>query len=184
MERLATNTGHKAQDNWQRLDYAYELFLVIMCFVFVVGMAVLFWRCLTYPNPVPGVGWMLLMLALVGILLLFAGLFRLDNYLRWRRAVETVWLHQDKLIIECRRCIFRRWKEIPLSSIQNVEPHRDAVGALYYQNDRPETLRMVYSGKRRYRFGLCMTDKERDDMAKKIMDLATREYGCDANDKK
>ena len=184
MERLATNTGHKAQGNWQWLDYAYELFLVVMCLVLVLLTIVMIWRCLTVPNPAPGIRWLWILFVPMIALLVFAGLLRLDNYLRWRRAVETVWLHQDKLIIECRRCIFRRWKEIPLSSIQNVEPHRDAVGALYYQNDRPETLRMVYSGKRRYRFGLCMTDKERDDLAKKIMDLATREHGCDANDKK
>ena len=36
MERLATNTGHKAHDNWQRLDYAYEIFLVVMSLVLVM----------------------------------------------------------------------------------------------------------------------------------------------------
>ena len=184
MERLATNTGHKAQDNWQRCDYAYEIFLVVMCLVLVLLTIVMIWRCLTVPNPAPGVRWLWILFVPETVLLVFAGLLRLDNYLRWRRAVETVWVHQNRLIIECRKCIFRRWKEIPLSSIQNVEPHHDTVGALYYRNDRPETLRIVYSGKRHYRFGICMTDEDRDVLAKKIMDLATREYGCDANDKK
>ena len=142
------------------------------------------WRCLTVPNLDPGVWWLWILFVPMIVLLVFAGLLRLDNYLRWRRAVETVWVHQDRLIIECRKCIFRRWKEIPLSSIQNVEPHCYTVGALYYQNYRPETLRIVYSGKRRYRLGICMTDEDRDALAKKIMDLATREYGCDANDKR
>ena len=184
MERLATNTGHKAQGNWQRLDYAYELFLVVMCLVFAVLMAVLIWRCLTVPNPAPEVRWMWILLVPLVIMFVCAGLFRLDNYLRWRWAVETVWVHQDRLIIERRKCIFRRWKEIPLSSIQNVEPHHDTVGVLYYRNDRPETLCIIYSGKRRYRFGICMTCEDRNALAKKILDLATCEYGCGANDKK
>ena len=184
MERLATNTGHEAQDKWQRLDYAYELFLVVMCLGLRVLMIVMIWRCLTVPIPAPGVRWLWILFVPLIIMFVSVGLFRLDNYLRWRRAVETVWVHQDRLIIECRKCIFRRWKEIPLSSIQNVEPHYYTVGALYYQNYRPETLRIVYSGKRRYRLGICMTDEDRDALAKKIMDLVTREYGCDANDKR
>ena len=171
MEILATNTGHKAQDNWQRCDYAYEIFLVVMCLGLIVLMIVMIWRCLTVPNPAPGVRWLWILFVPETVLLVFAGLLRLDNYLRWRRAVETVWVHQGRLIIECHKCIFRRWKEIPLSSIQNVEPHHDTVGALYCQNDRPEKLRIIYSGKRRYRFGICMTDEDREALAKKIMDL-------------
>ena len=75
------------------------------------------------------------------------------------------------LIIECRKCILRRWKKIPLSSIQSVEPISESIGGVYYRADRPERLRITYSHRRHYRFGLCMTDTDREALAKKIMDL-------------
>ena len=184
MERLATNKGHKTQDTWDRLNDGYTLFLVLMLLGFTVMLVVLTWRCLTVPNPAPGVRWIWIILVPVFFLFLDSGLFILDNYLRSRRAIENVWIHNEMLIIECRKCIFRHRKEIPLSSIQSVEPISESTGGVYYNADRPERLRITYSHHHHYRFGICMTDEDRDALAKKIMDLATREYGCDANDKK
>ena len=173
MEILATNRGHKpkSQDFWDKVNDGYTLFLVFMLFGGAVMFIVLVWRCLTVPNPAPGVRWIWIILVPVLFLFIDMGVFILDNYLRSSRAVETVWIHDGTLIIKCRKCILRRWKKIPLSSIQSVEPISESIGGVYYQADRPERLRITYSHRRHYRFGLCMTDTDREALAKKIMDL-------------
>ena len=173
MEILATNRGHKpkSQDIWDRLNDGYTLFLVFVLLGCTVMFIILIWRCLTVPNPAPGVRWIWIILIPVLFLFLDMGLFILDNYLRSRRAVETAWIPNETLIIECHNCIFRRRKEIPLSSIQSVEPISESIGGVYYRADRPERLRIIYSHRRHYRFGLCMTDTDREALAKKIMDL-------------
>ena len=175
MEIIATNHGHKARDKWERWDYGYEIFLVVMCFGFAVFLTVAVWKIMTNPILTFDPWWVPVVLGPEVVMFIYAGLFRLDLYLRWRYAVETVWVHDESLIIECRKCIFHRWKKILLSSIRRVESHNDTSGALWFQSNRPEKLRIHYS-RRRYRFGLCMTDEARDALAKKIMDLV--EHHC------
>ena len=106
--------------------------------------------------------------------LIFAyfGLIIIDNYLRWNRAEETVSVEDGMLVIDCRGSILRKHKKISMSDIRKIkkldrfEILRGIVA--------PDKLRVVYSGMRRYRFGICMDSKKRDELAKKIMDLAEK----------
>ena len=104
---------------------------------------------------------------------LFVALYY-DNQLRWNRAVETVYVKNEILVIECSGCFFKRKKEIPLSTIHEVE--RCNVRNLWLWADNPDTLFVVYENARRYRFGICMEAAERDLLAKKIMDIVKCYY--------
>ena len=95
-------------------------------------------------------------------------IINLDRDMRWHCAVETVAVRNEILVIQCRRCILKRTKEIPLSAIKGVEYYDDISGW------RPETLYMVYSNTG-FKFGLCLSDSERDTLANKITDLI-RQY--------
>ena len=102
----------------------------------------------------------------------FVALMYLDLYLRWHRAVETVSVQHEMLVIEYHKCIFKRRKEIPLSAIRKVETYTGHGG--WYWGTAPETLSVTYSNSIKYNFGICMSDSRRDDLARKIMDLAQR----------
>lgn len=108
------------------------------------------------------------------IVVALGGLIYWDNYLRWNHAVETVFIQYETLVIECRGGIFRRRKEIPLSAIKKVEYYDGHSGWLW--SVLPDTLRVVYSNSRHYRFGLCLTTEKRNDLAKKIMDFVEEYY--------
>ena len=116
--------------------------------------------------------WLLLILIPQLFVILYIGFSLLDCYLKWNYAEETISVQYETLIIECRRSLFRHHKEIPLSTIDCVVICDDTIGSRIYETNLPETLKVVYSGSHRYRFGICMTDEKRDFLAKAIMALA------------
>lgn len=91
----------------------------------------------------------------------------IDSYMKWHCTEETVSVQHEMLVVERRKCIFGRRKEIPLSAIKKVETYDDGVG------QRSATLRVVYSNTS-YRFGLCLSDADRQALGRKIMELAGR----------
>ena len=105
--------------------------------------------------------------------MIYLALMCIDNYRRWNRGMETVWVDNGVLVIDCEGSILRRHKEIPLSSIRKVKQY-DNIEFLRseYAPDTPDRLKVFYSGIRRYRFGMCMNTSERDTLAKIIMALA------------
>lgn len=91
----------------------------------------------------------------------------IDTYMKWHCTEETVSVQHEMLVVERRKCLFRRRKEIPLSAIRKVETYDDGSG------QRSATLRVVYSNTS-YRFGLCLSDADRQALGRKIMELAGR----------
>lgn len=91
----------------------------------------------------------------------------IDTYMKWHCTEETVSVQHEMLVVARRKCIFGRRKEIPLSAIRKVETYDDGVG------QRSATLRVVYSNTS-YRFGLCLSDADRQALGRKIMELAGR----------
>ena len=91
----------------------------------------------------------------------------IDTYMKWHCTEETVSVQHEMLVVERRKCIFGRRKEIPLSAIKKVETYDDGTG------QRSATLRVVYSNTS-YRFGLCLSDADRQALGRKIMELAGR----------
>ena len=102
-------------------------------------------------------------LALTAVMILLS-IMAIDRDMRWHCAVETIAVRGEMLVIQCRRCILKRKREIPLSAIKDVEYYDDHSGW------RPETLYRVYSNTGCW-FGLCLSDPERVALAKKITDL-------------
>lgn len=96
-----------------------------------------------------------------------AAVVYIDTYMKWHCTEETVSVQHEMLVVERRKCIFGRRKEIPLSAIKKVETYDDGVG------QRSATLRVVYSNTS-YRFGLCLSDADRQALGRKIMELAGR----------
>jgi hypothetical protein len=96
-----------------------------------------------------------------------AAVVYIDTYMKWHCTEETVSVQHEMLVVERRKCIFGRRKEIPLSAIRKVETYDDGVG------QRSATLRVVYSNTS-YRFGLCLSDADRQALGRKIMELAGR----------
>ena len=91
----------------------------------------------------------------------------IDVYMKWHCTEETVSVQHEMLVIERRKCLFGRRKEIPLSAIKKVETYDDDSG------QRSATLRVVYSNTS-YRFGLCLSDADRQALGRGIMELAQR----------
>ena len=143
----------------------YDTFLphrmVVTCFCAVVfiGGAVL----TTYLN------WRVevLLLYLPTLCFVAAAVVYIDTYMKWHCTEETVSVQHEMLVVERRKCIFGRRKETPLSAIKKVETYDDGVG------QRSATLRVVYSNTS-YRFGLCLSDADRQALGRKIMELAGR----------
>jgi len=96
-----------------------------------------------------------------------AAVVYIDTYMKWHCTEETVSVQHEMLVVERRKCLFGRRKEIPLSAIKKVETYDDGVG------QRSATLRVVYSNTS-YRFGLCLSDADRQALGRKIMELAGR----------
>lgn len=113
-----------------------------------------------------GVG--LIIFPVLTLVMIPLSIMAIDRDMRWHCAVETIAVRDEMLVIECRRCILKRKREIPLSAIKDVEYYDD------YSGWRPETLYLVYSNTG-CRFGLCLSDSERAALAKKITDLI-RQY--------
>ena len=74
------------------------------------------------------------------------------------------------LVIDCKGSILRRHKEIPLSTIRKVKQSGDI--EIIRGVDAPDRLKVIYSGIRRYRFGMCLGPAKRNALATKIMALA------------
>jgi len=113
-----------------------------------------------------GVG--LIIIPALTVVMILLSIMSIDRDMRWHCAVETIAVRDEMLVIECRRCILKRKREIPLSAIKDVEYYDD------YSGWRPETLYLIYSNTG-CRFGLCLSDSERAALAKKITDLI-RQY--------
>ena len=108
-----------------------------------------------------------LLLYLPALCFVAAAVVYIDTYMKWHRTEETVSVQHEMLVVERRKCIFGRRKEIPLSAIKKVETYDDGSG------QRSATLRVVYSNTS-YRFGLCLSDADRQALGRKIMVLAGR----------
>lgn len=108
-----------------------------------------------------------LLLWLAALCFIIGAALYIDMYMKWHCTEETVSVQHEMLVVERRKCIFGRRKEIPLSAIRKVETYDDGVG------QRSATLRVVYSNTS-YRFGLCLSDADRQALGRKIMELAGR----------
>lgn len=161
MKLLATNI---AQNKPEHSNFE-DLFRIFLCLLVLSSLIYMSWEF--------GAN-MWLYYLLPEIVVALGGLIYWDNYLRWNHAVETVFIQYETLVIECRGGIFRRRKEIPLSAIKKVEYYDGHSGWLW--SVLPDTLRVVYSNSRHYRFGLCLTTEKRNDLAKKIMDFVEEYY--------
>ena len=157
MTVLATYKAHVTP----KYDTFLPFRMVVACIcalVFVAGSVVV-----TYFNYRIEV----LMLYLSSLCFIIGAAVYIDMYMKWHCAVETVSVQHEMLVIERRKCLFGRRKEIPLSAIRKVETYCDSSG------HRPETLRVVYSNTA-YRFGICLSDARRDALGRKVMELAQR----------
>lgn len=108
-----------------------------------------------------------LLLYLAALCFVAAVVVYIDTYMKWHCTEETVSVQHEMLVVERRKCLFGRRKEIPLSAIKKVETYDDGSG------QRSATLRVVYSNTS-YRFGLCLSDADRQALGRKIMELAGR----------
>lgn len=156
MTVLATYKAHVTP----KYDIILPFRMVVACIcalVFVAGSVVV-----TYFNYRIEV----LMLYLSSLCFVVGAVVYIDLYMKWHCTVETVSVQHEMLVVERRKCIFGRRKEIPLSAIKKVETY-DGVG------QRSATLRVVYSNTS-YRFGLCLSDADRQALGRKIMELAGR----------
>ena len=164
MEVLATNITHK-DPNHSNVDDISRCIVFFLSAALILYGTWLLWRVL--PSEIV---WLVLLMFANVLFAVYGGLVYLNKYLRWNRTTETISVQHETLVIKCHGCIFHRRKEIPLSAIRRVETYNGRT--LWLWGRLPETLRVVYSNSRRYRFGLCMTDAQRDALAKKITDLA------------
>lgn len=108
-----------------------------------------------------------LLLWLAALCFVIGAVVYIDSYMKWHCTEETVSVQHEMLVVARRKCLFGRRKEIPLSAIRKVETYDDGVG------QRSATLRVVYSNTS-YRFGLCLSDADRQALGRKIMELAGR----------
>ena len=163
MTILATNKATKLPGAESAKMLLYSVLLIVFGIFTICALSVLTQDTL----------WLLLILLPSALGLLYFGFSLLDCYLKWNYAEETISVQYETLIIECRRSLFRHRKEIPLSTIDCVVICDDTIGfSFIYETNLPETLKVVYSGSHRYRFGICMTNEKRDFLAKAIMALA------------
>lgn len=158
MTVLATYKAHVTP----KYDTFLPFRMVVTCFCALVfiGGAVL----ATYLN------WrvdVLLHLCLAALCFVIGAVVYINSYMKWHCTVETVSVQHEMLVVERRKCLFGRRKEIPLSAIRKVETYDDGVGQC------SATLRVVYSNTS-YRFGLCLSDADRQALGRKIMELAGR----------
>lgn len=164
MTILATNKAKKDLIDGS----AFDIFGGIICFVLSLAFSLLI-----YPATInlSGFDWilMLFLILVVALFLAYMGLIHIDNHLRWNRAEETIWVKDGMLVIDCQGSILRKHKEISLSRIRKIKKfdRLEILRGTY----SPDRLRIYYSIRRRYRFGICMNPKQRDELAQKIMDL-------------
>lgn len=160
MEVLATNKA-KNELHYEKTHGPHDCLLSIIFCIFLMSMScyMIFKQEETK--------WIISMLSLT-LLSVLAVLYNLEIYLLNKRAIETVSIQHEILVVEYRNLIFRHRKEIPLSAINGVE-------YCVYENRNvwyPYTLRVLHSGSQCYRIGISMTQEETKALARKISDLA------------
>lgn len=163
MTLLATNKATK------RSNFDNVLEIVYACFLGVPSILLFYlsWQIYQGTN---SFSLDLFFLVVGALITLYMALMCIDNHRRWNHSVETVWVDDGVLVIDCEGSILRRHKEIPLSKIRKVKQYSDI--GIIWGVDAPDRLNVIYSGIRRYRFGMCMNSYERDTLAKIIMALA------------
>lgn len=163
MTLLATNKATKRSKIWNVLDIVSACILVPSILLLIH----LSWKIYQGTN---SFSFDLFFLVVGALITLYMALLIIDNCLRWTLGVESVKVDNGILVIDCKGSILRRHKEIPLSKIRKVKQHGDI--GIIWGVDAPDRLNVIYSGIRRYRFGMCMNSYERDTLAKIIMALA------------
>ena len=93
-------------------------------------------------------------MAAVTLFCIYMFLFVLDNHLRLFHAQETITIQGDALVIDCTGSFMRRHKSIPLTSIRRIEHYDGSRGSSLTV---PDTLRVRYGRRGRYRFAINMS---------------------------
>lgn len=163
MTILATNKATK------RSNFDNVLEIVYACF-FGVPSILLFYLSWQIYQGTNSFSFDLFFLVVGALITLYMALLIIDNCLRWTLGVESVKVDNGILVIDCKGSILRRHKEIPLSKIRKVKQHGDI--GIIWGVDAPDRLNVIYSGIRRYRFGMCLGPAKRNALATKIMALA------------
>ena len=163
MTLLATNKATK------RSNFDNVLEIVYACF-FGVPSILLFYLSWQIYQGTNSFSFDLFFLVVGALITLYMALLIIDNCLRWTLGVESVKVDNGILVIDCKGSILRRHKEIPLSKIRKVKQHGDI--GIIWGVDAPDRLNVIYSGIRRYRFGMCLGPAKRNALATKIMALA------------
>lgn len=126
MTILATYKAHVTP----KYDTVLPFRMVVACIcalVFVAGSVVV-----TYFNYRIEV----LLLYLSSLCFVINAAVYIDMYMKWHCAEETVSVQHEMLVIERRKCLFGRRKEIPLSAIKNVETYDDGSGSYECHYDK------------------------------------------------
>lgn len=163
MTLLATNKATKRSN----FDNVLEIFLACFWGVTSILSFYLSWKIYQKTNSFSFGTFFCPAWALIA---LYVVLLIIDNFLRWSRGVESVKVDNGMLVIDCKGSILRRLKEIPLSTIRKVKQSGDI--EIIRGVDAPDRLKVIYSGIRRYRFGMCLGPAKRNALATKIMALA------------
>ena len=163
MTLLATNKATKRS----KFDNVLEIFFASFFGVPSILLFYLSWQIYQETN---SFSFDLFFLVVGALITLYMALLIIDNCLRWTLGVESVKVDNGILVIDCKGSILRRHKEIPLSKIRKVKQFGNI--GITWGVDAPDRLKVIYSGIRRYRFGMCMNSYERDTLAKIIMALA------------
>ena len=164
MEILAVNKSKSESKFFKILEFVSGF---VYIFVLAIGLILLTVKVFFLDSGSIGLGYWLLA---VGLFLGYMSIFVLDNYIRLYNSVETISIQGDNLVIECTNSILRRRKTIPLSTIQNVKMYCGSTSKITI----PDTLRVIYGRKHRYRFGIYMSDEQRRLLAKRILDFANQ----------
>lgn len=165
MTILATNKATKRSNFENITDYIDAGFCIIATLLVLVGSWVAYTMSTSFLfGMISG-----LLLFVLGLIFIYMALMCIDNHRRWNRCEETVWVDDGVLVIDCEGSILRRHKKIPLSKIRKVKQYSDI--EILQRVYAPDRLKVIYSGIRRYRFGMCMNSYERDTLAKIIMAL-------------
>ena len=162
MTLLATNKATKRSNFDNVLEIVYACFLVSS----ILLLFYLSWKIYQKTN---SFSFGTFFCAAWALIALYVVLLIIDNFLRWSRGVERVKVDNGMLVIDCKGSILRRHKEIPLSKIRKVKQSGDI--EIIRGVDAPDRLKVIYSGIRRYRFGMCLGPAKRNALATKIMAL-------------
>ena len=138
--------------------------IILIAFCIAIGLSLLFGARKDF----------LPLTILVFLILSWPTLFMLEELLLSNFGHEVISIEDGKLVIRRTGCMFRRHREIPMSSIYMLDYDEGETmmrGVIfpehikvYYETDRPRSLR----------FGLDMTDDESEMLKKQITDYANQ----------